>query len=678
MADKIVKDLSDNFLNCCICMSPFKTPKMLPCIHSFCTECLVKYAKTQKGNDIACPTCRKVCTLPESGVKGLQTNFHLVNLAEKVTLLEKLTSSKKRTNLCDSCKNKEVAAFCFDCNFAICSKCKDQHTLFPVLRSHTVVPTEEIADPKFQTGWRNATSPYCDLHSSEKLNFYCKTCSKLICRDCTIVMHAKPGHEFTDVATQVNTVKEALTAMLDISNKNLTKGLDFIQRGKDGSKTIKKTSEGLKKDIAAHCLKRVAETKKILIDQKASLLRHVSDEETEKVENILTRLQSADDWVGRMRNAQNLTQHVIEENNPWELLGMSADIIKAFETLQIESEELDWCDSYLTQQIVFTSGQIPDIQLGYCDHLSEAVTTDPYGNFILCHFNLSSKMLYIRVLMKESNYSKVERFPPHPWKHEIPDNAKLNVTARRSDFLYVELGKVIAIFNCKSKECSNEKTIFKQSKPNELVSSIEYCPSTGQMCTCVNKNKFDWWDKDFNNPQKGYTLQSNAMYMFPSRYDVLFGCEQGDLMKYSVEKQTWSTLTLPPPPEFKDGQIIFYEGLRKGSFQCGQRYHQGRYVTNMTDEFVCFLVWVHYKIDAKSNKKSKRWILKEYCTQTKKFLGVLEDVPEDEMKIPAALYCKEVGNGGMEIYLCDNQGKVESYKRDRNQGNPALYKKMLP
>ncbi|PIK47686.1 hypothetical protein BSL78_15460 [Apostichopus japonicus] len=95
MAGKVVKDLSEDFLSCCICMNQFKTPKMLPCIHSFCEECIEKYAAKQDGNEVPCPTCRKVCTLPEAGVKGLQTNFHLINLAEKVNLLEKLTSRRK-------------------------------------------------------------------------------------------------------------------------------------------------------------------------------------------------------------------------------------------------------------------------------------------------------------------------------------------------------------------------------------------------------------------------------------------------------------------------------------------------------------------------------------------------------------------------------------------------------
>ncbi|PIK51934.1 hypothetical protein BSL78_11189 [Apostichopus japonicus] len=80
MAGKVVKDLSEDFLSCCICMNQFKTPKMLPCIHSFCEECIEKYAAEKDGNKVPCPTCRKVCTLPEAGVKDLTNAFETLRV----------------------------------------------------------------------------------------------------------------------------------------------------------------------------------------------------------------------------------------------------------------------------------------------------------------------------------------------------------------------------------------------------------------------------------------------------------------------------------------------------------------------------------------------------------------------------------------------------------------------
>jgi len=69
----------EHMLMCLICRSLFDDhdhqPKFLPCHHTFCKECLREYVR-QMGDDIECPSCRKVATIPAAGVAALQTNFY--------------------------------------------------------------------------------------------------------------------------------------------------------------------------------------------------------------------------------------------------------------------------------------------------------------------------------------------------------------------------------------------------------------------------------------------------------------------------------------------------------------------------------------------------------------------------------------------------------------------------
>ena len=46
----------EEHLTCAICLEQFKDPKVLPCLHSYCHECIVKLDQT--GNKITCPECR--------------------------------------------------------------------------------------------------------------------------------------------------------------------------------------------------------------------------------------------------------------------------------------------------------------------------------------------------------------------------------------------------------------------------------------------------------------------------------------------------------------------------------------------------------------------------------------------------------------------------------------------
>ena len=50
----------NKYMSCAICFERFKEPKVLPCLHTYCKECLVKLMK-KKGSDhiITCPECRQ-------------------------------------------------------------------------------------------------------------------------------------------------------------------------------------------------------------------------------------------------------------------------------------------------------------------------------------------------------------------------------------------------------------------------------------------------------------------------------------------------------------------------------------------------------------------------------------------------------------------------------------------
>ena len=76
-------------VECSICKNAFTDPRQLPCIHTFCCECLKLTSEaTQKkpGDMMSCPVCKKEFTIPHEGVVGLQKNFFVEDLM--VNLLE--------------------------------------------------------------------------------------------------------------------------------------------------------------------------------------------------------------------------------------------------------------------------------------------------------------------------------------------------------------------------------------------------------------------------------------------------------------------------------------------------------------------------------------------------------------------------------------------------------------
>ena len=86
----------DDMTECSICCEVFNDPRVLPCLHTFCLQCLLDYGKDkQPGNSMACPVCRKEFTIPDDGLAGTQKNFFM----EKLVHVRKLSAEQEAQHL---------------------------------------------------------------------------------------------------------------------------------------------------------------------------------------------------------------------------------------------------------------------------------------------------------------------------------------------------------------------------------------------------------------------------------------------------------------------------------------------------------------------------------------------------------------------------------------------------
>ena len=72
----------DGQRQCPICFErAYKTPKLLPCCHTFCLPCLKDHLRNTNSDDIlVCPMCRANIHIPEGGVKELQENYFVITV----------------------------------------------------------------------------------------------------------------------------------------------------------------------------------------------------------------------------------------------------------------------------------------------------------------------------------------------------------------------------------------------------------------------------------------------------------------------------------------------------------------------------------------------------------------------------------------------------------------------
>ncbi|XP_053386556.1 uncharacterized protein LOC123538869 isoform X2 [Mercenaria mercenaria] len=65
-------------LECPVCLDRYETPKVLPCQHTFCLQCLGRVVENR--NVVRCPECRVEHIVPATGISGFPTNITIQRL----------------------------------------------------------------------------------------------------------------------------------------------------------------------------------------------------------------------------------------------------------------------------------------------------------------------------------------------------------------------------------------------------------------------------------------------------------------------------------------------------------------------------------------------------------------------------------------------------------------------
>lgn len=146
------EDFNESFLTCGTCLCMFDggehIPKLLPCSHTICLECLTRIVATfARDSQFRCPICRELINIPQGGVAALPPSF-LVN-----QLLDLMARQRRDVvPRCSTHPNQELL-FCETCDSVFCSLCTGGGT-----GSH--VPSDGIGDNDTPTAGDHTVIPF--------------------------------------------------------------------------------------------------------------------------------------------------------------------------------------------------------------------------------------------------------------------------------------------------------------------------------------------------------------------------------------------------------------------------------------------------------------------------------------------------------------------------------------
>ena len=303
---------------CPLCLETVNNPKTLPCLHSFCLECLDKhanFARRQLQATIKCPVCQTSFQIPEGdSFKNLPTSYHLNRLVDVLALKDSGAQAQK----CGSCdENNTASSYCFMCQNFLCTPCFEAHQRLKATRGHRNVVIEKLQVQDVQELINRPVMCSQQYHENQPLEFYCEECKVPICHKCSVVSHNRHTMTDTQKAAQVQKMQmkdalEKVKAETVIYENKIRKQTELMDKNRNEILSCEKKMtdlvEDLIRDLREH--ERIKKTKFAEI-YEAQQKHHAT--QLENFELVLTQLKSCVEQ-GESIVQRNVSTEVLQTN----------------------------------------------------------------------------------------------------------------------------------------------------------------------------------------------------------------------------------------------------------------------------------------------------------------------------------------------------------------------------
>ncbi|KAK6742531.1 hypothetical protein RB195_010039 [Necator americanus] len=259
--------INDQVVKCPLCQEPFREPKVLACFHSFCKACLER--QIDSAEKIVCPQCHMETQLSvQLGLDSLLSDYGLEAVLSRPNMIEDKgllfgspsstssspplsdspcdqNSNTTNRSACTGCKSGERAShYCQECTHYLCTNCTMAHQYMHCFEGHRVEPISQIQAPVQPSSAASAHERACKClqHRAQPLRFFCLTCNLAICRECTLVEHAQPSHQYEPISEVAD---KQLSTMEMLVNEARNKHIELLEMFKQVDASQQRLSASL-------------------------------------------------------------------------------------------------------------------------------------------------------------------------------------------------------------------------------------------------------------------------------------------------------------------------------------------------------------------------------------------------------------------------------------------------
>ena len=288
----------DDIRKCSICVDNFRTPKIIPCFHTFCRDCLLTYVeRVLKNGKFNCPICRTVIENPKKGVDGFQTNFYI----EEIT--------------------------------------KDVETP-PKPKHEAYHPLVEIKEGR------------CGRHEGEKLSIYCEDCNVPCCRDCKIEAH--DGHRSVKLEEKVVQLYQTAEELILTIKIKLESSQKRERKLNEELKVVKEENNMINGEI----MKRKAMVEEQVakyVDATVAELQHLTKTASNNVAEKLKKVTSASD---ELQKTIAMLEQTIESQDPLQILQVISNIRETLNVVEMNTTATQENTEKLFPGLIFQASDV--------------------------------------------------------------------------------------------------------------------------------------------------------------------------------------------------------------------------------------------------------------------------------------------------------------------------------
>ncbi|XP_037389763.1 E3 ubiquitin-protein ligase TRIM39-like isoform X1 [Pygocentrus nattereri] len=293
--------LSEDQLQCSICLDVFTDPVSTPCGHNYCRVCLKEY--WDSSSRCQCPVCKaEFPTRPE-----LSVNTFISALAAQFKKSVQVKSSRapekqpsKPTNvLCDLCSEEKLEAVksCLDCGVSYCETHLTPHKTAAKLKKHKLMdPVENLEDY------------ICQKHE-RPLELFCRDDQKCVCQFCTETDHKT--HSTVPIEEESGERKTQLLKAQAEVQQMIQNRLKKIEEIKQSVEVNKKSSEKEKADrvevfrALLRCIERSQTELLEVMEEKQKAAERQAEEFIKGLEQEITELKRRDTELEQLSHTED-------------------------------------------------------------------------------------------------------------------------------------------------------------------------------------------------------------------------------------------------------------------------------------------------------------------------------------------------------------------------------------